>query len=367
MALGVVTTLLLAWVAAPLAVHFGWMSLHGFGPGTYYAKPGRAGHYLHARAPLADFVRSGRIIYVGSIEEKEYWGRDLPRPWAAWNTTSMEEGYEVASTVAQGWPWRALSGVRWDSTRPERPLPTRTDGLVVLAEGKDGPVAIPLRPHWPGLLADVAVFSAGWAGLLVLPRAWVHRRRARRGWCVECGYDRAGLVQGAVCPECGPWRARRRAGCRAVMAGALVLGLATVVSMAWWGPGRVWQAEGRADGGYDSDGDSAHAARARPRPDSPPFFARWSFHERGWPLPAWWSWRERSFDPGAGQVVAAWGGSLDFGRPPAELERVPILPAWSGLAVDLALFTLLWGVLIAVCRAGARRVCCRANPREDPT
>jgi hypothetical protein len=29
------------------------------------------------------------------------------------------------------------------------------------------------------------------------------RRRARVGFCCGCGYDRAGLAAGAVCPECG--------------------------------------------------------------------------------------------------------------------------------------------------------------------
>jgi len=35
--------------------------------------------------------------------------------------------------------------------------------------------------------------------------AWksLSRRRARIGICQSCGYDRAGLAAGAVCPECG--------------------------------------------------------------------------------------------------------------------------------------------------------------------
>jgi len=45
------------------------------------------------------------------------------------------------------------------------------------------------------------------ASLLVTAAAWrvdaVHRRRARVGACSSCGYDRAGLAPGSVCPECG--------------------------------------------------------------------------------------------------------------------------------------------------------------------
>jgi hypothetical protein len=33
--------------------------------------------------------------------------------------------------------------------------------------------------------------------------AWRRRRRSRRGLCLGCGYDRRGLGEGAVCPECG--------------------------------------------------------------------------------------------------------------------------------------------------------------------
>lgn len=50
-----------------------------------------------------------------------------------------------------------------------------------------------------------------WAPLIVVGGLtlllWRHdtraRRRARLNQCVRCGYDRAGLVAGAPCPECG--------------------------------------------------------------------------------------------------------------------------------------------------------------------
>lgn len=52
-------------------------------------------------------------------------------------------------------------------------------------------------PLWmlmlPALTAAVVAESIGWRA----------RRRRSEGRCVPCGYDRAGLEEGAKCPECG--------------------------------------------------------------------------------------------------------------------------------------------------------------------
>lgn len=52
-------------------------------------------------------------------------------------------------------------------------------------------------PLWMPLVVSLGVTAAAWR-LEVLAR-----RRARVGKCASCGYDRAGLKAGAVCPECG--------------------------------------------------------------------------------------------------------------------------------------------------------------------
>lgn len=55
-------------------------------------------------------------------------------------------------------------------------------------------VAIPI---WMLALPTLLLTAAAWR-LDILAR-----RRARVGLCVKCGYSRAGLAAGAVCPECG--------------------------------------------------------------------------------------------------------------------------------------------------------------------
>ncbi len=62
---------------------------------------------------------------------------------------------------------------------------------------------LPLRPLWPGLFANTAIYGGAWAVLIggpILLRRWL---RARRGGCPVCGYSREGLKDGAPCPECG--------------------------------------------------------------------------------------------------------------------------------------------------------------------
>ncbi len=58
---------------------------------------------------------------------------------------------------------------------------------------------------------DVAYFVPLWCptllALLLTALAWrpdlIAHHRARKGLCPSCGYNRAGLAPGAVCPECG--------------------------------------------------------------------------------------------------------------------------------------------------------------------
>lgn len=60
-----------------------------------------------------------------------------------------------------------------------------------------------LMPLWPGLALNT-LFYAAFGGAIWWSLHAVRRRlRVLRGRCSSCAYDRVGLAEGAVCPECG--------------------------------------------------------------------------------------------------------------------------------------------------------------------
>jgi hypothetical protein len=104
------------------------------------------------------------------------WTGVWPRDWAAGD-------YDRRTVVGYGWPLRvAMAEVEGQPRRENEAH---------------------LRPIWLNLIASAALFAACFA----LPhqlQAMVRRlRRARRGLCKACGYDRRGLRSDAPCPECG--------------------------------------------------------------------------------------------------------------------------------------------------------------------
>ncbi|MFG0242396.1 MAG: hypothetical protein ACF8R9_06395 [Phycisphaerales bacterium JB054] len=104
-----------------------------------------------------------------------------------------------------GWPFPALScAVQWKAQLANSiNLYHVEGGLQLPRDASFNPRALPLTPVWPGLLANVVVYTGAWILIgrgVCLVR---HHRRARRGLCSGCGYPRTDLPVGSPCPECG--------------------------------------------------------------------------------------------------------------------------------------------------------------------
>jgi hypothetical protein len=71
---------------------------------------------------------------------------------------------------------------------------------VELGQAGGEMILLPLRPSWPGLVANVLFWSAmAWAAFAI-PASIRARRLRIAGRCVACGHSLAGA---ATCPECG--------------------------------------------------------------------------------------------------------------------------------------------------------------------
>lgn len=122
-----------------------------------------------------------------------------PRPAFARAPLSYPGRYVFTRHLASGWPLPSAKGriLHQDyvgSGNGDR------QGLVAAKLGKTR-LSIPVRPIWPGLLANTLFYAALAVTPMVLLRWWRTRRRRARGLCVACGYE---LGEGvAACPECG--------------------------------------------------------------------------------------------------------------------------------------------------------------------
>jgi hypothetical protein len=159
------------------------------------------------------------------------WPRSVPPSWStaaestghtagpgwAFDTFGGSKPSGFLHEVRTGWPALALkmhwvfpvSPVEFGDLTPDLRIPKEGhDGLAVpawMSSPTSGNVA-PIRPIPLGFALDTLLYAAVvWVVLLGFP-AVRNFRRARRGWCVKCGYDLAGLRgmgRVATCPECG--------------------------------------------------------------------------------------------------------------------------------------------------------------------
>lgn len=136
------------------------------------------------------------LLYMGQ-ESKQVIARGWPCP-ALWHEYTYARERDPASADPAAWRSYPVAsahltpgGARLGSSELEFGVRARTV-----------PRAIPLRPVWPGLIADTLFYALLFAGLHRLS-AWGRRtRRRRRGRCAACGYDLFGL-NSPTCPECG--------------------------------------------------------------------------------------------------------------------------------------------------------------------
>lgn len=111
--------------------------------------------------------------------------------------------------VQSGWPCAACYGweAKWFSLEDFR-LSDDGAGIIEMTMVRVDPrrsrtLDVPYLPIWRGVILNSVFFGACWWGLFASIGGARRALRRRRGRCVRCGYDRTGLPQGAVCPECG--------------------------------------------------------------------------------------------------------------------------------------------------------------------
>lgn len=205
LAAGIACTLLLAWVVPQALLGLGLLQHNTWSPDVFWTDTARGGHYQRSTLWCSDWIIMKRILFIGTPESQPYFRRNAPPRWASTLDISGLGGFEEVHTGATGWPWRAFASESWRRWTPAPGEPTEElRHNIVLLNTPRGRVMLPLRPIWPGLLADVAAFSAVWLALLLATGAARAFIRNARGRCPACGYDRRGLPEPhGACPECG--------------------------------------------------------------------------------------------------------------------------------------------------------------------
>jgi hypothetical protein len=127
---------------------------------------------------------------------KVEWPSFLPDPQG-------KPGFDVCAD-AFGWPWVCMRRVTTFQAMPDGSVqvdfaPGR-EAWMLTHDGKW--YLIPLRPVWPGFVANAVVFGVLFGALCLGPGAARRAVRRARGACTSCGYSLAGNT-GACCPECG--------------------------------------------------------------------------------------------------------------------------------------------------------------------
>jgi hypothetical protein len=229
--LGLITTVLLAWLGAA-ASELGVLrptAVTGGGD-QRQALPGSVGAVTLQRwdSPLSTLVVSG-LWPSGSEAAREAirdergfalpgWAERTVAPWrcgrAGWPDfkfvpAASESGVIAAEVRGSGWPWAALwTGSLLRSRQTTWPYEmdrvggVRVPGLTSTSMGFPRPVYVPWRPVWYGFALDAGLWTLAWWLAVSGPRTARRGLRRWRNQCAECAYSLRGNTSG-VCPECG--------------------------------------------------------------------------------------------------------------------------------------------------------------------
>ena len=139
--------------------------------------------------------------------------------WGFGVTLDSEMWYEASDvkyrgTLTTGWPFPSLRATEWGLVVTETPWQMEQVDASIWRRGisltrSQEPLSydtkqrlLPLHPVLQGFVIDT-LFYAGLLGAVRLAQTALLRAfRRRRGLCISCGYDLAGITA-VVCPECG--------------------------------------------------------------------------------------------------------------------------------------------------------------------
>jgi hypothetical protein len=126
---------------------------------------------------------------------------NTPRIWEEYESLSQSARSELYGSVDRaGWPMRCVERELVMLRRTKQTILDR--GTLRLAT-----IHFPIAPVFPGAVVNVLFFATviWWlhAGVNAVEREWRRNYARLSGTCHVCGYQRKGLADGAVCPECG--------------------------------------------------------------------------------------------------------------------------------------------------------------------
>ncbi len=212
LALGVVTNVVVAVGAAFMFPNGVGLRSEDDRHWTVGESPGWARYEFSTHEALEEGPEQIAAKYITKCRLQSYvsdkWFHETP-----YTLFPLESHYFVIE--CWGWPCRTIWGWKYDGmSRPVGSMSAATasagggDLLPILFPAQAGPGRriLPFYPLWPGLLANVAMFSAMWLLVFRGVRVWRRVLRNRKGVCVACRYDLRGSVSG-MCPECGDGQA----------------------------------------------------------------------------------------------------------------------------------------------------------------